>query len=153
MAGQWWTDDDQLLDVLQDALTITREMSPDFIDVGKAAYVWRTIDAELAALTYDSVWDGGELALTRADSAMLRTLTFGSDALTIELELTSDEVLGQISPPEGGTVSLRTDTEELGRATVDDLGFFIVRPVPGRPFRVLCQTDSGVTVLTGWVSP
>jgi hypothetical protein len=153
MSNQWWRDDDQLLELLRDAMSTTREMPSAFVDVGKAAYAWRTIDAELAALTYDSAWDAEELALTRAESAMLRTLTFSSDALTIELELTPHEVLGQISPPQGGTIRLATDNEDVGATPIDDLGFFIVRPAPSHPFRLVCQIAAGVTVLTGWISP
>jgi hypothetical protein len=153
MASQWWSDDDRLLEVLRDALSTAREIPDEFIEVGKAAYAWRTIDAELAALTYDSAWQTEELTLTRTESAALRTLVFASEALTIELELTPHELLGQLDPPQGGTVRLSAEGENLAASPIDDLGFFVVRPVPRGPFRVICQTTSGVTVLTGWVSP
>ncbi|GAA1570865.1 hypothetical protein GCM10009789_25470 [Kribbella sancticallisti] len=153
MTSQWWTDDDRLLEVLRDALTTARAVPAGFVETGKAAYAWRTIDAELAALTYDSEWDTAELALTRAENATLRTLTFSSDVLTIELELTPHEVLGQISPPQGGTVRLSTDAEDAGTAEIDDLGFFVVRPAPAHPFRLVLQLAAGVAVLTGWISP
>ena len=154
MASQWWNDDDQLLEILSDALTSANEVPASFLEAGKAAYIWRTIDAELAALTYDSAWESDEVAVTRAaESATLRTLTFASEAMTIELELTPDELLGQITPPQRGTVSLSAGSDDLGTAPVDELGFFIVRTVPRRPFRMICRTDSGATVMTGWVSP
>ncbi|WP_328324481.1 hypothetical protein OHA70_33420 [Kribbella sp. NBC_00382] len=154
MAGQWWTDDDQLLEVLRDALTSASEMPPGFVEAGKAVYAWRTIDAELAALTYDSAWEGAEVGATRAaESASLRRLTFASETLSIELELTGDEILGQVSPPQAGTVQLAAGADDLGTIPVDDLGFFVVRPVPSRPFRIICRTDSGAAALTGWVSP
>ncbi|MEV8376051.1 hypothetical protein AB0P21_25150 [Kribbella sp. NPDC056861] len=151
MDVQWWIDDDELLEVLDEAMRTTREMPAAFVAAGKAAYAWRTIDAELAALTFDSKWE--ELALTRTESAELRTLTFATDGLTIELELTPHEVLGQLSPPQAGTVRLASDGDAVGTLPIDDLGFFIVRPVPRHPFRVVCETASGVTVLTGWISP
>lgn len=153
MASQWWSDDDQLLEVLRDAMSTARELPPGFVDVGKAAYAWRTIDAELAALTYDSAWGAEELTLTRSESAMLRTLTFASDALTIELELTPHEVLGQVSPPQAGTVRLAADSEDVGATPIDDLGFFIISPAPRHPFRLVCQVAAGITVMTGWISP
>jgi hypothetical protein len=153
VASQWWSDDDRLLEVLRDALSTAREIPDEFIGVGKAAYAWHTIDAELAALTYDSASETGELALTRTESATLRTLVFACDTLTVELELTPHELLGQLDPPQGGTVRLSADGENLGTSPIDDIGFFVVRPVPRGPFRVICQTASGVTVLTGWVSP
>jgi hypothetical protein len=150
-------DDDQLLEVLRDALNAT-QVPRGFVEAGKAAYAWRTIDAELAALTYDSQWDtgadSGQLALTRAtESATLRALTFASGDLTIELELTPDGLLGQLDPPGAGTVGVHAEAGELASVPVDDLGFFVVRPVPAGTFRLLCRTDSGATVLTGWVSP
>ncbi|WP_203589636.1 hypothetical protein [Streptomyces sp. SID13031] len=153
MTDQWWNDDDELLEVLQEAMATERELPRDFVEAGKAAYAWRTIDAELAALTYDSAWQTEELSLTRTESAELRTLTFAAEGLTIELELTPHEVLGQLSPPQPGTVRLASDIDAVGALPIDDLGFFIVRPVPRHPFRVICETATGTTVLTGWISP
>ncbi|WBQ08233.1 hypothetical protein [Kribbella sp. CA-293567] len=153
MDVQWWIDDEELLEVLRDAMSTAREMPAGLVAAGRAAYAWRTIDAELAALTYDSAWETEELALTRAESAELRTLTFSTEGLSIELELTPHEVLGQLSPPQPGTVRLSSDSDALGTLPIDDLGFFIVRPVPRHPFRVICETAAGFTVLTGWISP
>jgi hypothetical protein len=153
MAGQWWSDDDQLFEVLRDALTSAREMPPGLVEAGKAVYSWRTIDAELAALTYDSAWEGADVLTRAAEDATLRRLTFASETLSIELELTPGELLGQVSPPQAGTVRLVAGTDELGTTPVDELGFFVIRPVPGRPFQIICRTDAGATVQTGWVSP
>ena len=154
MADQWWSDDDELLEVLKDAMTVAREMSRGFVDAGKAAYAWRTIDAELAALTYDSAWDADQLdTATRAENATLRALTFASGGLTIELEVTPEALLGQIAPAQAGVVSVRVDTQETASAQIDEVGFFIIRPVPAGSFRLLCSTDSGESVLTGCVSP
>ncbi|GAA1520073.1 hypothetical protein [Kribbella lupini] len=154
MDDQWWTDDDQLLEVLQDALTSANDVPAGLVAAGKAVYAWRTIDAELAALTYDSAWESEAVDVTRtAETAALRRLTFASDVVSIELELTPDELLGQLSPPQGGTVTLVDGSDELGTTPVDEFGFFVIRPVPSRPFRITCHTDSGTTVTTGLVSP
>ena len=127
-----WTDD-ELLDALRDALVTTEEVPRAFVEAGKAAFVWRTIDAELAALTYDSAWDSPAVPAIRSESATLRSLTFASDGWTIEIELTPDGVLGQLDPPEAGTVSARGDGGKLASAEIDDLGFFALRPVPTAP--------------------
>jgi hypothetical protein len=155
MADQWWNDDDQLMAVLQDALNAAADMPPEFVDAGKAAYAWRTIDADLAALTYDSAWDADQLSTaTRTEHATLRALTFASDELTIEVEITDDAVLGQIMPTQAGSVTISVvDGPELGPVPIDELGFFVVRPVPAGAFRLLCRTASGATAITGWVSP
>ncbi|TWD79128.1 hypothetical protein FB561_0183 [Kribbella amoyensis] len=160
MPDDWWTDDDQLVAVLADALDEARAVPPEFVEAGKAAYVWRTIDAELAALTYDSVADAELAGTLRADSATLRALTFASADLTIELEVTADALLGQVVPVEAGRVTAYAgpaadtlDRVEVGTAVIDELGFFVLRPVPAGSFRLLCRTASGITALTGWIHP
>lgn len=145
--------DDELLDALRDALTTAEEVPRTFVEAGKAAFVWRTIDAELAALTYDSAWDSPEPMAIRSESATLRSLTFASDGWTIELELIPGGVLGQLDPPEAGTVSARGDGSKLAIAEIDDLGFFTLGPVPAVPYRLVCTTESGTTILTGWITP
>jgi hypothetical protein len=145
--------DDELLEALRDALATGEAVPQAFVEAGKAAFVWRTIDAELAALTYDSDWDARTPTLVRSESATLRSLTFASDGWTIEIELTPDGVLGQLDPPEAGTVTARDDSGELASAEIDDLGFFALRPVPTAPYRLVCSIESGITILTGWVTP
>ena len=51
----WANDDDDLLALLRDALAEQREVPTRFVEAGKATFAWRSIDAELAALAYDSV--------------------------------------------------------------------------------------------------
>jgi len=155
VTSQWWSDDDTLLAVLKDAMDAERDVPRQVIEAGKAAWAWRTIDAELAALTYDSAAEADLLtAGTRAEPAALRALTFTRDEMSIELEVTEEALVGQITPARAGdTVVVRVGTEEVSFATTDELGFFAIRPVPGRPFRLLIRTVTGSAVLTGWVSP
>jgi len=145
-----WNDDEKLIEALRDALTSAGEVPEAFVEAGKAAFAWRTIDAELAALTYDSAL---EPMAIRSESAILRSLTFASDGWTIEVELTPDVVLGQLDPPEAGTVSARGEGGKLATAEIDDLGFFGLRPVPDAPYRLVCTTTSGTTIMTGWITP
>jgi hypothetical protein len=145
--------DDELFEALRDALASSDEVPRAFVEAGKAAFGWQTIDAELAALTYDSAWDALAPVLVRSESATLRSLTFASDGWTIEIELTPDGVLGQLDPPEAGIVSARDDGGEIASAEIDDLGFFALRPVPTFPYRLVCSLQSGITILTGWITP
>src|SRR5438093_422490 len=108
MASRWWSDDDQLLAALDEALRAARAVPRGFVEAGKAAYTWRGVDAELAALTYDSALDQPRaLAASRAEPAPLRALTFVSAELTVELEVTEDALLGQIVPAQPGEVEVR----------------------------------------------
>lgn len=154
MTGQWWADDDEFVSSLKEALRPARPVPASFVEAGKAAFAWHNIDAELAGLTYDSaVEDDLVGAATRAEAAPLRALTFASAELTIEVEVTHDALFGQLVPPERGTVEVCLTTGEAGGGTIDEVGCFVIRPVPSGSFRLRCHTASGLTVLTGWMTP
>ncbi len=153
MAGEWWNDDEALLAALGDALRAARTVPREFVEAGKAAYAWYDIDAELAALTYDSALEEGyEPALTRDEPAALRALTFASAELTIELEVTHDALLGQIVPPQPGELEVRGVSRPVVTAAIDEIGCFAVRPIPSGSFRLHCHLVDGADVLTGWMT-
>jgi hypothetical protein len=148
--------DDQLLRELNEALRAARAVPRDFIDAGKAAFAWHNIDAELAALTYDSAGQGGAIGhtvQTRAEPAALRNLTFAAPELTIELEVTDDAIRGQLVPPQRGEIEVEIlSSNAVGTTAVaDDVGYFVIRPVPTRSFRLCCHT-AGCSVLTTWIA-
>jgi hypothetical protein len=147
-----WTDDDELLAALKEALRAADDVPPDFVQAGKAAYTWHTIDAELAELTYDSAQDDTFApATTRAEPAPLRAMTFAAPDLTIELEVTDEALLGQLVPPQTGEVQITTASGPVTTAPVDEIGCFVVRPLPSGSFRLHCQAAAG-SVLTGWIT-
>jgi hypothetical protein len=154
-----WRDDEQLLAALAEAVAAARAVPADFIQAGQAAYDWRTIDAEIAALTHDSTLGApvpeGDLipAGTRAEPAVLRALTFTSTRLTVEVQLGSDALLGQIAPPGAGEVEVQLAAGAAVRAPIDPVGWFAVRPAPTAAFRLRLHTGEGADVLTGWVTP
>ncbi|MGZ0153393.1 hypothetical protein ACXJJ3_40450 [Kribbella sp. WER1] len=148
-----WNDDEKLIEALRVAFAAADDVPPGFLEAGKAAFAWRTIDAELAALTYDSAQEQPAALAVRSESAVLRSMTFASEGWTVELELTPDAVLGQLDPPEGGSVTARGDGGTLATADIDALGFFVLGPPPTVPYRLVCTTGSGITILTGWITP
>jgi hypothetical protein len=153
MSQQWWKDDDQLLAALGAALRSGRSVPAGFIPMGKAAFSWRGIDAELATLTHDAVIDGAEaeLAGVRSEPASLRHLTFSSGERTIEIKVTDGAILGQLVPPGPGRVEARTADGTVVTAVIDQGGGFTVRPVPRGSFRLYCDAASGAGVLTNWL--
>lgn len=149
-----WHDNESLFVALRDALREAEDVPPRFIEAGKAAFAWHNIDAELADLTYDSSVAAAEpVAAMRAQDASLRALTYATTELTIEVEITTDAVLGQLLPPQAGTASSYVVSGPVVETPVDDLGFFAIRPVPGRPFRLRCVTVSGLDIVTGLITP
>ena len=146
-------DDEELLAALGEALR-AREAVPEwFVETGKNAYAWHNIDAELAQLTYDSDSDTGRgrAAAVRSENASIRALTFTSARLSIELEVGEGSLLGQIIPPRAGTLEVHT-TAGVTSSPVDEIGCFVVEPIPTSPFRLRCRTEDGADVLTGWIT-
>jgi hypothetical protein len=147
-----WSDDERLLAELREALRAAEDVPGHFVDAAKTAFAWRTIDAELARLSYDSLDDEQTRMATRADDAAVRALTFMADRLTIELEITADSVLGQVVPAQPGRLFVQLGTGQQHTSPIDEIGCFVVEPVPAGPFRLRCRTADGAEVRTGWIT-
>lgn len=150
MSDHWWTDDDQLLAAL--ARAVEAGAVPDaVVEAGRRAYAAHGIDAQFAALIYDSALDEGPvLAAVRAEPARARAMTFSSTALTIELEVTEDALLGQLLPPQPGVVDVEVEGGHGRSVDVDEAGGFVVSPLPPTPFRLRCRTAEA-SAITGWI--
>jgi hypothetical protein len=145
--------DEQLLAALRQAVEARRGVPPEFIRAAKDAFAWHDIDAELAQLTYDSVRaDAGAVALTRAEDASIRALTFSSPRLSIELEVTAESLLGQVIPIQVTTVEIQVQAGPGTVVSSDEIGCFSIQPVPRGPFRLRCLAPGGIDVRTGWIT-
>ena len=146
-------DDDELLAALGEAIQAREEVPEWFVETGKNAYAWHNIDAELAQLTYDSDSDQDRVpaAAVRSETASIRALTFTSERLSIELEVSESTLVGQVIPPQAGTLEIHT-TAGVTSSPVDEIGSFTVTPIPNSPFRLRCRTADGTDVLTGWIT-
>lgn len=145
-------DDEELLAALQQAFSARRTVPPEFVEAGKNAFAWHTIDGELAQLTYDSIYGVDHLASTRAESAAVRALTFASLCLTIELEVSEDSLVGQVLPPQAATIEVQ-DRMGAGRVIpTDGIGSFSIRPIPRGRFGLHCRAASGIYVRTSWIT-
>lgn len=148
MLDSW--DDDQLLAALGSAVRARRAVPDVLVDMGKGAYAWHHIDAELAQLTYDSRTD--LTAAMRSETASIRALILTSAHLTMELEVSEDCLLGQVTPPRTGTLEAQTGAGASTETTVDEIGCFAVDPTPASPFRLRFRAADGTDVLTGWIT-
>jgi len=99
---------------------------------------------------YDSVLDD-ELHLRDGDQGGgPRIVAFEADSLSVEIELTDDQVVGQLVPPTAGEVRLVTLAGTASETTADSMGCFVLpRPAPG-PVRFDCVVG-GRSVVTDWV--
>ena len=152
MATPWWSDDDRLLEALGDADLAARAVPPEFIQAGKALFTWRGVDAELAALTYDSALDEDLASSIRSvQHAPLRSLIFAGPELTIELQVTPEALVGQLDPPRAGMAETLLATGDKVATPIDETGYFVFRPPPAGDFRLWCRPATGTGVVTGWI--
>jgi hypothetical protein len=141
--------DDELLAELRDALREAREVPDSFIAAGKAAFTWRTVDADLAVVASDS----STLAGTRTQSAMIRSMTFVAANLAIEIEVTDDAIAGQLVPPRQARIDVQYRDSTPRTTATDDVGWFNVRlPRRVRAFRISVTLPDDTTVITPWVN-
>jgi hypothetical protein len=149
MRNGW--DDEQLLGALREAMQARQAVPAWFITMGKNAYAWHNVDAELAQLTYDSHADTEQLAFVRSETASIRALTFTSAQLSLELEVGEDSLLGQVVPAQAGTLEMYAAAGPTS-SPVDESGYFSVEPIPAGPFRLRFHTADGADVVTGWIT-
>lgn len=125
----------------------------------KAALGWRRLDADLAELLSDST-DARELALARGPGAPVRSVSFRSERLTIDIDFHVDgdrrTLLGQLSPPAAVTIEVqRADDAQVTVAASDSLGRFRALVVAGRPIRLRVlggERGAAGVIETSWVS-
>jgi hypothetical protein len=145
-----WSDDNELIRDLREAMRPSTA-EQQIIDAARAAYAWRTVEAdlEIAALLYDSDLD--RTALVRgALSASPRTLVFGRGSLRVEIEVSETSIEGQLVPPEGGVVRLVTVTGASAEATTDEVGCFAFSAQGRFPIRFECSLAGG-RFATEWI--
>ena len=149
--------DEAVFAELHDLIARTDPVPERLDEAARAAFTWRTIDAELAELMQDSAEVDEEALALRGPATGPRLLSFESPRLAIEAEVTvlgprERRLAGQVVPPvaasltlEQGGVRLSVQADELGRFAFDRVGAGPVRLRVALP-------DSGMEVATPWTS-
>ena len=135
--------DDELVEAIKAGLELTDPVPKAAVDAAKAAFTWRTIDAELAELVYDSAESG--LVGVRGEAA--RQVTFRSPG--VEIDERARRIVGQLVPPQQATVELHT-TQGVREQGTDSLGRFGFEGIAPGPVKLSVQTADGGTVVTEW---
>ena len=143
--------DQALLRELGEALRAVGPAVHGVAALGRGSLTWRTIDTELltAALTFDSATAPAP-ATTRSAADGGRVLVFTAELRSVEVEVLSDRVVGQFVPASAGRVEVEGTAGILATHEVDELGFFVVEPVPRGVVRFRCATTT-TRLVTDWV--
>lgn len=128
---------------------------PAVLEAARATFTWRTIDAELAELAFDSTSSDAVLAGVRSAAAGPRLLSFEAPGLVIELEVSEigdlRRFVGQLVPPTAAELEVRHPTGATS-ASADERGRFTVDRIPAGPVSVRVVLGDGDPVETAWVS-
>ncbi len=124
-------------------------------ELAEAAYKWRSVDDELAALVYDSESDEEQLASIRAAGASSRHLTFKAPDLVLEVEVTLSRRRGlvcQVVPPQAATLEVRS-TAGVISAETDSFGTVQLKSIAPGPVSLRCvpHGDADNAVATSWI--
>lgn len=141
-------DDDALMQDLKQAVSEV-DMADDMLVAARAAFTWRTVDAELLALTHDSSLDSA--AVVRGAMSDNRILGFAGHDFTVEVEVVEDALVGQLLPGHECRVLVTTPGGRVSEDSVSPDGFFLV-PHEGRgPIRLEFQA-ADFHLATDWIS-
>ena len=145
--------DDELLATIGSAIDEADTVPAAVIDAAKAGYTWRTVDAELAELVFDSAFD--ELVGVRGADEATRQVTFRAPGVEIEVAVLSGgarRIIGQLVPPQQAEVQLRFGSESRSVES-DHLGRFTFHDVPAGPVSLRCVYGEGgaSVVQTDWM--
>jgi hypothetical protein len=127
------------------------------LSAARASLTWRTIDAELAELVYDSALDEARLVTVRGADGP-RLLTFESPEITVDVEVSTVSgrltLVGHVIPPGPTTIEVHHRDGALSVES-DDRGRFLVEGVSTGPVRLLCRVVGGTEsalVETDWIT-
>lgn len=156
--------DDALLGQLRALATQLDGVPDQAILAARSQFAYANLDAELAALVYDSVSDP-EPAGMRSETSTARRLTFEAGSMVIEVEILGDgdrrRLIGQCVPGAEVALTVRCrpapgpgidDDPVVVLSTSDDLGRFDVEVPAGELQLRGVWHQAQLAVETDWVS-
>jgi len=146
-------DDISLLAHIREIYDELDPLPPEVVAAARGAFAWRTVDAELAELTLDSLT---EPAAVRSSTGP-RLVSFEAESLAVDLEVadTGDtrRLVGQMVPPHPAQVTVRSAS---GERTVEanDIGCFTAEGIAPGPVSLLCRVADSPDrpVVTSWIA-
>lgn len=147
--------DDDRVD-LTDKLRALGDDSPPaaLLAAARAAFSWRTVDADLCRPSYDSLLDE-ELTPTRGDEEA-RLLRFELDHLALDVEVSTEAgsrtLVGQLTPATSAELTVRHGGAAQMTVRCDELGRFVAENVRPGPLSIRCVLPGQPgAVHTDWV--
>ncbi|KOU61256.1 hypothetical protein ADK57_28215 [Streptomyces sp. MMG1533] len=139
--------DDSLLQDLRLAAGILDPVPAELRQLAVEAYALHDLDARLAELTFDSLVDAIPV---RGATDPPRMLTFHTGDVTVDVEVTSQGLMGQVLPPQPASIEVLSGPRAGAALEADDLGRFTSDLAPAGPFALRLRAG-GEVVVTEWL--
>ena len=143
---------DAALRALGEALQAVDGPPPQAVSQAKLVFTWRTVDAELAELTFDSLVHGAPAGVRGGGSA--RTVTFETPAVVIDAEIAAVgdrfDLIGSLSPVADAELSIERPGGAEAAVAVDDLGRFHLTGLERGTVRFVVRAGETARVVTDW---
>jgi hypothetical protein len=130
------TDHEPLLAELRRVLDLVEPIPAPSLELARAAFDWRTMDAELAELVADSAVDA--VAVRAAGQPRLVTFEHGEDAIELEIHLrgVGRLIIGQLDPERAADVKIEPFRSDPVVTRADDDGRFSFELAEGGPVKL-----------------
>lgn len=132
---------------LRQAAAVLDPMPPELLQIAVDAYALHDLEARVAELTFDSLVDALPV---RGVTDAPRMLTFTAGEVTVDVEVTSEGLLGQLLPPRPAGIEILSGPQPGTPVTVDEMGRFTTDRPPSGPFALRLRTGSDV-ITTEWL--
>lgn len=144
---------DAAMRALGEALRAGDGPPAELVASAKELFTWRTVDAELATVTFDSLADPELAGVRGADAA--RSVTFETAAVVIDVEISPAgerfDLVGSLAPADAAGLVLQHGDGATTDVVVDGLGRFRLPGVAAGTVRFVVQAGEGARVVTDWV--
>jgi hypothetical protein len=144
-------DDEFAADVLEEELRraagILDPVPPALRQLAVEAYALHDLDVRLAELTFDSLVDAIPV---RGATDVSRMLTFHTGNVTVDVEVTSQGLIGQVLPPQPAGIEMLGGPQTGTTLVADAMGRFTSDVTPAGPFALRLRTG-GEVVVTEWL--
>jgi hypothetical protein len=149
--------DDELFDRLAATLRDADEPPEHVVELARASFGLRRLDAELAELVADSAMEATPAGV-RHDGRATRMLTFEAGDAEIEVQVSAAgagdwQIVGQVVPPAPAAVGIQPANPALSAAETqaDELGRFAARLTGRGPWRLVWRRQGQQPVMSPWI--
>ncbi len=139
---------DPTLDLLRATASRVDPVPDALVTMAKESFTWRTIDAELAELVFDSLVDEVVGVRGAGGREQARSMSFETAGGAIEIEVDRGRLVGQVAPAAAVLVELRHPSGTIADHS-DVVGRFRFDGVPTGPVRITVSGE-GPTISTEW---